>query len=210
MKLQIQVEKLTASCDKSTEKNEGLIKRKDDLSKKYQALHEENLRIITTKENELEKLESRNKEIQLEIDSMTEKHEHEMEEAQKRIERLMKISEATKIQIREEKANKQKYQRSVFTLQHLYSEHQKLKQITEGQEKRLGILLGLLEASKEHLSKSIEQKSLLLNQTSEAAEKMSLLCEETLQAEQKFYEERDFDVMHTPPFIKVKRRPRKM
>ena len=122
----------------------------------------------------------------------------------------MKISEVSKIQIREEKDLRLKYQRSVFTMQHLASEHQKLKNITDTQEKRLEILLSLLEASKEHLSKSIEQKSLLLNQTSEAAEKMSQLCEETLIAEQKFYEERDHDVMHTPPYIKVKRRPRKI
>lgn len=122
----------------------------------------------------------------------------------------MKISEATKVQIREEKELKMKYQRSVFTMQHLMSEQQRLKSVTEAQEKRLEVLLGLLEASKEHLSKSIEQKSLLLNQTSEAAEKMCRLCEETLEAEQKFYEERDYDVMHTPPYIKVKRRPRKI
>ena len=95
-------------------------------------------------------------------------------------------------------------------MQHLASEHQRLKNITEAQDKKLQILLNLLEASKEHLSKSIEQKSLLLNQTSEAADKMCELCEETLIAEQKFYEERDYDMMHTPPYIKVKRRPRRI
>lgn len=206
----LQIEKLSAACDKSNAKNEGLIKRKEDLANKYQALHEENLKIINNKEQELNKIEEKNQEIREEIESFTEKKEQEIKESEQRIEKLMKISEATKIQIREEKELRLKYQRSVFTMQHLVSEHQKLKSITEAQEKRLAILLGLLEASKEHLSKSIEQKSLLLNQTSEAAEKMCQLCEETLVAEQKFYEERDYDIMHTPPHIKVKRRPRKI
>lgn len=204
----LQIEKLTATCDKNSAKNKTLQKRKQDLSDKYQALHEENLAKITAKEQELAKVEEKNQEIRTEIESITVKKEKEIVEAEKRIEKLMKISEATKIAIREEKEMKMKYQRSVFTLQHLASEHQSLKSVTEAQEKRLKILMGLLEASKEHLSKSIEQKSMLLNQTSDAAEKMCVLCEETLKEEQAFYEEREYDKMHTPPFINVKRRPR--
>ena len=80
--------------------------------------------------------------------------------------------------------------------------------ISEKQSKKLGILMQLLETSRDHLKRSIEQKSLLLNQTQDAAEKMRILCEQTLQEEQEFYNERDYDTMHTPPFINVKRRPR--
>lgn len=204
----LQIEKLTVTCDKNSAKNKTLQKRKQDLSDKYQALHEENMKIIETKEQDLAKIEGKNQEIVQEIESITAKKEKEVMEAEKRIEKLMKISEATKIAIREEKEQKLKYQRSVFTLQHLVAEHQNMKSVTEAQEKRLAILVGLLEASKEHLSKSIEQKSMLLNQTSDAAEKMCVLCEETLKEEQEFYNEREFDKMHTPPFINVKRRPR--
>lgn len=206
----MQIEKLTSICDRNSEKNEKLLKRKEDLTAKYQTLHDDNMKIINSKENDLYKLEEKNQEIRGEIETISEKKEKEILEAEGRIQKLMQISDATKVQIREEKEKRIKYQRSVFTMQHLASEHQKLKNITETQEKRLEILMGLLEASKEHLAKSIEQKSLLLNQTSEAAEKMSQLCEETLAAEQKFYEERDYDVMHTPPYIKVKRRVRKI
>jgi hypothetical protein len=163
---------------------------------------------ITAKEQELAKVEEKNQEIRSEIEKITAQKELEIQEAETRIEKLMKISEATKIAIREEKELKMKYQRSVFTLQHLPAEHVTLKSVTEAQEKRLAILMGLLEASKEHLSKSIEQKSMLLNQTSDAAEKMCVLCEETLKEEQEFYMEREYDKMHTPPFINVKRRPR--
>ena len=168
------------------------------------------MKIITAKEQDLAKIEDKNQEIRQEIESLSLKKEQEIKDADKRISKLMKISEAAKLQIREEKELRLKYQRSVFTMQHLASEHQRLKNITEAQDKKLQILLNLLEASKEHLSKSIEQKSLLLNQTSEAADKMCELCEETLIAEQKFYEERDYDMMHTPPYIKVKRRPRRI
>ena len=80
---------------------------------------------------------------------------------------------------------------------------------TEKQERKLEILMQLLEASRDHLAKSIAQKTDLLNQTREAAERMSKLCVQTLQEEQDFYEERTDDEMLTPPFLKVKRRPRK-
>jgi hypothetical protein len=80
---------------------------------------------------------------------------------------------------------------------------------TEKQERKLEILMQLLEASRDHLAKSIAQKTDLLNQTREAAERMSKLCVQTLQEEQDFYEERTEDEMLTPPFLKVKRRPRK-
>jgi hypothetical protein len=186
------------------------MKRKEDLAAKYQVLHDENLKILMGKEQDLNKIEEKNQEIRQEIENLSNKKEQELRDAEQRIQKLMKISEAAKIQIRTEKELRLKYQRSVFTMQHLASEHERLKIVTDTQEQRLKILLGLLEASKEHLSKSIEQKSLLLNQTSEAAEKMCELCEETLVAEQAFYEERDYDVMQTPPYIKVKRRPRKV
>lgn len=208
-KLGLQIDKLSVSCDKNTEKNEKLLKRKEDLEAKYKGLHEENMKILAGKEKDLQKIEEKNSEIRQEIENLTEKKEAEIKAAELRIEKLMKISEAAKNQIREEKDLRLKYQRSVFTMQHLDFEHKRLKSITETQEKKLSILVNLLEASKDHLAKSIQQKSLLLNQTSEAAEKMCELCEETLAAEQKFYEERDYDVMHTPPYIKVKRRPRK-
>ena len=84
-----------------------------------------------------------------------------------------------------------------------------MKLATEKQEKKLEILMQLLEASRDHLAKSIQQKTDLLNQTREAAERMSKLCVQTLKEEQEFFEERTEDEMLTPPFLKVKRRPRK-
>lgn len=140
---------------------------------------------------------------------MTELRENQLKEADIRIQKLMQIADKALLQTREEKEARLKYQRSTSTLYHLEGEVQRMEQITEKQKKKLGILMDLLEASRDHLSRSIDQKTQLLNQTSEAAEKMCELCEKTLKEEQEFYEERDHDMMHTPPYIQVKRRPRK-
>ena len=54
-KLGLQIDKLSVSCDKNTEKNEKLLKRKEDLEAKYKGLHEENMKILTGKEKDLQK-----------------------------------------------------------------------------------------------------------------------------------------------------------
>jgi hypothetical protein len=171
-------------------------------------MQEENTKSINAKEEELREIIEKNQHIKEEIETVARKGEEELRNAEERIHNLMKLADAALLQTREEKEARLKYQRSVSTLYHLEGELKRMELISEKQSKKLGILMQLLETSRDHLKRSIEQKSLLLNQTQDAAEKMRILCEQTLQEEQEFYNERDYDTMHTPPFINVKRRPR--
>ena len=135
-------------------------------------------------------------------------------EIEGRIERLMQRADRLTELIRKEKEARLEQQRIVIltqasTLCHLPNELARMQLATEKQERKLEILMQLLEASRDHLARSIQQKTDLLNQTREAAERMSKLCVQTLDEEQAFYEERTEDEMLTPPYLKVKRRPRK-
>lgn len=148
------------------------------------------------------------------IEEVKEKTNQHVAEIEARIERLMQRADRLTELIRKEKEERLEQQRIVRYMQasmlcHLPSELAKMKLATEKQEKKLEILMQLLEASRDHLAKSIQQKTDLLNQTREAAERMSKLCVQTLTEEQEFYEQRSEDEMLTPPFLKVKRRPRK-
>lgn len=171
-------------------------------------LQDENTKSLNAKDEELKEIIEKNQQIKEEIEKVAKQGEEELKRTEERIHYLMKLADAALLQTREEKEARLKYQRSVSTLFHLEGELQRMQLISEKQSKKLAILMQLLETSRDHLKKSIEQKSHLLTQTQDAAEKMRKLCEQTLQEEQEFYNERDFDTMHTPPFINVKRRPR--
>jgi hypothetical protein len=207
-KLIFHLEKLEGKFNRRTDKNALLGKKKADLDLQLKVLQEENTKSINAKEEELKEIIDKNQQIKEEIEIVATNGEEELRNAEERIHNLMKLADAALLQTREEKEARLKYQRSVSTLYHLEGELKRMELISEKQSKKLGILMQLLETSRDHLKRSIEQKTLLLNQTQDAAEKMRILCEQTLQEEQEFYNERDYDTMHTPPFINVKRRPR--
>lgn len=207
-KLIFHLERLQGQFNRRADKNTLLTKKKADLEVQLKVMQEENAKSISAKEEELREIIDKNQQIKEEIETVARNGEEELRNAEERIHHLMKLADAALLQTREEKEARLKYQRSVSTLFHLEGELKRMQLISEKQSKKLAILMQLLETSRDHLKRSIEQKTLLLNQTQDAAEKMRILCEQTLKEEQEFYNERDFDTMHTPPFINVKRRPR--
>ena len=209
-----QLERLQHLHGKRAEKNDKLRQRKGDLESQYQALYEENKRELDNKEAELAALQAENERIQQETASIVTRSTQEMEEAETRIRKLTQIADRALEETHQQKELTLKYTRSVrysqlSTLSHLEVDLENMKAQSDKQKKKLEILVNLLEASKQHLTNSIHQKTELLSQTNKAASQINQICQETLAEEQAFYEKEEYDKMHTPPYILVKRRERK-
>jgi hypothetical protein len=147
------------------------------------------------------------------IEAMTQVKEAQIDQLTSKTEAIQARCDEAHYQIRQDKQRRLELQRAVLLIQASTTYHTshnlaKAQAQTAKKQKKLEILLRLLTSSRDHLSTSISHKTTLLTQTQEAARKMRDLTEQLIKEEQAFYEERDSDVMLTPPYLQVKRKPR--